>query len=78
MKLLGIIRFGFDVTDKLLIRFCINHILEKKWEYNETVHQLFIDSEKAYDSIREEILCNNFVECWLLMKLVRLLKMCLN
>jgi hypothetical protein len=25
-------------------------ILEKKWEYNGTVHQLFIDFKKAYDS----------------------------
>jgi hypothetical protein len=27
--------------------FCIRQILEKKWEYNETVHQLFIDFKKA-------------------------------
>jgi len=32
--------------------FCIRQILEKKWEYNETVHQLFIDFKKAYDSIK--------------------------
>jgi hypothetical protein len=24
--------------------FCIRQILVRKWEYNETVHQLFIDS----------------------------------
>jgi hypothetical protein len=29
--------------------------LEKKWEYNETLHQLFIDLEKAYDSVRREV-----------------------
>jgi hypothetical protein len=28
--------------------FCIRQILEKKWEYNEAVHQLFIDFKKAY------------------------------
>jgi hypothetical protein len=27
-------------TDQI---FCIRQILEKKWEYNETLHQLFID-----------------------------------
>jgi len=27
--------------------FCICQILEKKWEYNEEVHQLFIDFKKA-------------------------------
>ena len=26
--------------------FCIRQILEKKWEYNKAVHQLFIDFEK--------------------------------
>jgi hypothetical protein len=26
--------------------FCIHQILEKKWEYNEEVHQLFIDFKK--------------------------------
>ena len=27
--------------------FCIRQILEKKWEHNEAVHQLFIDFKKA-------------------------------
>jgi hypothetical protein len=43
-EIIGIISVGFDVnrstTDQI---FCIRQILEKKWEYNETVHQLFID-----------------------------------
>jgi hypothetical protein len=29
-------------------------VLEKKWEYNEEVYQLFIDFKKAYDSVRRE------------------------
>jgi len=33
---------------------CIHQILEKKWEYNEAEHQLFINSMKAYDSVRRE------------------------
>jgi hypothetical protein len=28
------------------------------WEYNEAVHQLFIDIKKAYDSVRSEVLYN--------------------
>ena len=36
--------------------FCIRQILEKKWEYNEPVHQLFIDFKKTYDSVRREVL----------------------
>ena len=31
-------------------------MLEKKWEYNEAVHQLFIDFKKAYDSVRWDVL----------------------
>jgi hypothetical protein len=29
-------------------------ILEKKWEYNGTVHQLFIDVKKAHDSVKRD------------------------
>jgi hypothetical protein len=35
-----------STTDQI---FCIRQILEKKWEYNRTVHQLFTDFSKAYD-----------------------------
>jgi hypothetical protein len=28
--------------------FCIRQILKKKWEYNEEVHQIFIDFKKDY------------------------------
>ncbi|PNF33703.1 hypothetical protein B7P43_G11424 [Cryptotermes secundus] len=41
----------------------ILQILEKKWEYNESVHRLFIDFKKACDSIRREVLCNT-VRVW--------------
>ena len=58
--------------------FCIRQILEEKWEYNEPVHQLFIDFRKAYDSVRREVLCNIFFEFGITMILVRLIKMCLN
>ena len=34
--------------------FSIRQILEKKWEYNKDVCQLFIDFQKAYDSIKGE------------------------
>jgi hypothetical protein len=34
-----------STTDNFV--FCIRHILEAKWEYNEEVHQLFIDFKKA-------------------------------
>jgi sorting nexin-29 len=58
--------------------FCIHQILEKKWGYNETVHQLFINFKKAYNSVRREVLYNILTEFWVPMKPVRVNKMCLN
>jgi hypothetical protein len=57
---------------------CVCQILEKKWEYNETVHQLFINFKKARDSVRKEVLHSILIEFGVSMKLVRLNKMCLN
>jgi hypothetical protein len=59
MKLLGIISVGFNVTDRLQIIFsAFIRYWRKIWKYNETVHQLFIDFKKAYDSVRREVLYN--------------------
>jgi hypothetical protein len=48
---ISIISVDFNVTDQLLLRYSASDTGEK-WEYNETVHQLFIDISKAYDSVR--------------------------
>jgi retron-type reverse transcriptase len=56
----------------------IRQILEKKWEYTGTEHQLFIDFKKAYDSIRREALYNILIEFGMPRKLVVIIKMCLN
>jgi hypothetical protein len=70
---------GFDVKDQLLIRFsAFIRLWRKKLEYNETVHQLFTDFKKAYDTVRREVLDNILIEFGVPMKLVRLIKMCLN
>ena len=51
----------------------------EKWEYNEAVHQPFIDVKKTYDSVRREVLYNILIEFGIPnKKLVRLIKMCLN
>jgi len=42
------------------------------------VHQLFIEFKKASDSVRREVLYNILIEFGIPMKLVRLIKMCLN
>ena len=55
-KLSGIISVAFDATGRLLIRYsAFAKYWRKKWEYNEPVHQLFIDFKKAYDSVRREV-----------------------
>jgi len=51
--------------------------MEKQWEYNGRVHQLFTDYEKAY-KVRREVLYNILNEFGVPIKLVRLIKMCLN
>jgi len=53
-------------------------ILEKKWEYNEAVHQLLIDFKKAYNLVRSDILYNILIEFVIPTNLARLIKMCLN
>jgi hypothetical protein len=71
--------FGFrrnrSTTEQI---FYIRQILEKKWEYNGTVHQLFIDFKKACDSVKRNVLYNILLEFGIPKKLVRLIKMCLN
>ena len=69
----------FGATGQLLI-ICsaIRQMLEKKWEYNEALHQLFIECEKAYDPVRREVLCNILIECGIPMRLVKIIKICLN
>jgi len=67
-KLSGIINVVFDATGR---RFCIRQIPEKKWEYNEEVHQLFIVFKKAYDSVRREVLYKIPIEFGIPKKLVR-------
>jgi len=51
---------------------------EEKWNYNEAVHQLFMDLKMAYDSMRREILYSILIEFGIPMKLVKPIKICLN
>ena len=72
-------QFGFrrnrSTTDRI---FFIHQILEIKWEYNEAVHQLFIDFKKAYYLVTMEVLYNILIEFGIPTKLARLIKMCLS
>ena len=68
-------RHNRSITDHIL---CIRQILEKKWEYHETVYHLFMDFKKAYDSVRKEVIYNILIEFGIPMKLVGLIKTCLK
>jgi hypothetical protein len=65
-----VFRVNRSTTDQNLR---IRQIQEKKWEYS-VVHQLFV----GHDSVRREVLYNILIEFGTPMKLVRLIKMCLN
>jgi hypothetical protein len=58
-KLLGIISVDFNNCYHIS-RIC--QILEKKREYNKAMHQLFIDFNNIYDSVRKEVLYNTLNE----------------
>jgi hypothetical protein len=78
MKLLGISNADFDLLGQQMIRSSISFILGRKWEYNGTVHQPFINFKKAYDSVRREVLYYILIEFEIARKLVGLTKICLN
>jgi len=78
-KLFGIISVDFDTTGQLLMIYILRSSNSwEKWEYNEAVHQLFIDFKKAYDSVRWEVLYNILIQSDINRKLVSLIKMCQN
>ena len=71
----------YDATGQLLIIYSafIKYLRKKK--KGNTMKQcisLFVDFKKAYDSVRREFLYNIVIEFAIPMKLVRLIKMCLN
>jgi hypothetical protein len=78
-KIIGDHQCGFRrnrlITDQI---FCIRQILEKKWVNNERERQLFVVFIKDYDSVRWEVFYNILTEFGVAMKLVTLIKMCLN
>jgi hypothetical protein len=61
-----------STTDHTRI-LCVRQILEKR-EYNEAVHQLFVDFKEACDSVRREVWYNILIEFGIPLKLVRLNK----
>jgi hypothetical protein len=75
MKVLGMVNVGFDKTYQLLIGLFAIKILEKdrQKDRRKTVHQLFTDFSKAYDSLRRGVLYSILIEFGVPMKLARLI-----
>jgi hypothetical protein len=72
-KLLGTISEDFDAKGQLLNIYYAFIKYLRKWEYNETMHQLFIDFKKAYESVMSEDLHNFLIQFGIPMKLNYLL-----
>jgi len=58
--------------------FCIREMLDTKWEYNDAVHQIFIEFKTACDSVRREVLYNILIQFGIPTRMLRLIKMCLT
>jgi len=69
----------FNATDPLLIIYsAFIKYLRKKLEYNEALHQLFINFKNTCVSVMGTVCYNMLIEFGIFMKLVRLIKMCLS
>ena len=77
-KLLGIMSVDFDTRSAAYYIFCIRQIIERKYEYNEKIHKLFINFKKTHYSFRREVLCNIYIDFSTVVKLVSLIQICLN
>jgi len=78
-EIIGDHQFGFDaIGQQLIIYSAFIKFLLLFFLLLVFSHQLFTNFKQAYDSVRREVLYNNLTEFGFHMKLVRLLKMCLN
>jgi hypothetical protein len=68
---------GFRRNRTTTDQFLHSSNTEKKI-YIETVHQIFTDFKKAYDSVRTEVFYNIVIVFVVPMKPLGLIKMCLN
>ena len=68
-------RDGRPVTDNI---FSLKIINEKLWEYNQIVQYLFIDFQKAYDSLHSDTLWKCMKEFKIPTKLINTCKTCVQ
>jgi sorting nexin-29 len=70
-KYQGGFRAGRSTTDQL---FTVKQILEKCWEYNIKVYQLYVDLKQAYDSVHRKKLYKIMHKFGIPDKLIRLVR----
>ena len=63
--------FNKRITDQI---FTVKNLLEKAWENNVEIHQIFVHFQKAYDSIRRDKLYAIMAHFGIPDKLIRLTK----
>lgn len=74
--LVGDYQCGFRASRSTIDQiFTVRQILEKAYEYQITIHQIFVDFKKAYDSISREALWQAMREFHIPSKLIRLTQM---
>ena len=64
-------RTGKSTTDQI---FTVKNLLEKAWGHNVEIHKIFVDFQKAYDSIRRNKLYAIMAHFGIPNKLIRLTK----
>jgi hypothetical protein len=62
-EIIGDHQYGFRRNRIITYQVAFNRqILKKKWEYNETVYQLFVDFKEVYHSVRRDVLYNILIQ----------------
>jgi hypothetical protein len=79
-KTLGIITVDMDVTGRLLIIYsaCVRYLRKSRNTVRQCIICVCIEFRKAFNSVRREILYNILIEFVIPIKLLRLIRMCLN
>jgi hypothetical protein len=75
---LDIINVDFDATGQPLIVYSAFIKYFRKGGIQRSSASAFYRLQEAYDSVRREVLYNILIEYGIPMKLIRLIKMCLN
>lgn len=68
-------RPGRSTIDQI---FTVRQILEKHWEFDKDLHQLFIDFQQAYDSVIRDHVWTAMAECGIPKKIIKITKVCVE